>query len=116
MSLILVRLGKKDFTFAGKHQDIILYRAARKEIEIVQTTGTWLGIADDIGGFLDDRADLIQNFLYQGTARGSGTGHRRQVGTLPVEAAPAGETGAASRASDPQALHARLVIAGAGHL
>src|SRR5208283_856514 len=54
MSLVLVRLGKKDFTFAGRHQDIILYRAARKEIEIVPTTGTWLGIADDIGGFLDD--------------------------------------------------------------
>jgi len=60
MSLVLVRLGKRNFTFAGKHQDIILYRAARKEIEIVPTTGTWLGIADDIRGFLDDRTVELQ--------------------------------------------------------
>jgi serine phosphatase RsbU (regulator of sigma subunit) len=55
MSLVLIRLGKGDFTLAGKHQDVILYRASRKEIEIVPTSGTWLGIADDIGEYLDDR-------------------------------------------------------------
>ncbi len=60
MSLVLIRLGKDEFTFAGKHQDIILYRAARKEIEIVQTSGTWLGIADDIGEFLEDTTVEMQ--------------------------------------------------------
>jgi phosphoserine phosphatase RsbU/P len=60
MSLVLVRLGEKDFTFAGTHQDIILYRAARREIELVPTTGTWLGIADDIEGFLDDRTVALE--------------------------------------------------------
>ncbi len=55
MSMVLIRLGDAEFTLSGKHQDVILYRAARREIEIVPTTGTWLGIADDISAFLDDR-------------------------------------------------------------
>jgi serine phosphatase RsbU (regulator of sigma subunit) len=56
MSMVLIRLGEREFTLAGKHQDILLYRASRKAIEIVETTGTWLGIADDISSCLDDRS------------------------------------------------------------
>jgi serine phosphatase RsbU (regulator of sigma subunit) len=55
MSLVLLRLGDGDFMLAGKHQDVILYRASQKAIEIVPTSGTWMGITDDVGDFLDDR-------------------------------------------------------------
>lgn len=36
------------FSFAGLHQDILLFRAASEQIETVETEGIWLGVADDI--------------------------------------------------------------------
>ncbi len=35
-------------TFAGAHEEILLYRAATKSIEVVATPGTWLGAKKDI--------------------------------------------------------------------
>lgn len=46
-------------TFAGKHQDIYVWRHSRNEIEILETDGTWLGIVDDMAQFLtDNRVDV----------------------------------------------------------
>lgn len=42
------------FTHAGYHQDIIIYRSKTKEIELVKTTGMWLGIKRDVTDVFED--------------------------------------------------------------
>lgn len=36
------------FSFAGLHQDILIYRAATGKIDAIETTGMWLGLETDI--------------------------------------------------------------------
>lgn len=36
------------FSFAGLHQDILIYRAATGKLDAIETTGMWLGIEGDI--------------------------------------------------------------------
>jgi sigma-B regulation protein RsbU (phosphoserine phosphatase) len=55
MSLCVARLDGSKMTFAGKHQDILIWRNASRGVETVPTTGTWLGIVDDLAGKLSDR-------------------------------------------------------------
>lgn len=50
----LLRLEKDRFVFAGCHQDILVFRAATATIEVVPTTGSWLGIVDDLMPHLAD--------------------------------------------------------------
>ncbi|MDJ0763638.1 MAG: SpoIIE family protein phosphatase [Myxococcota bacterium] len=40
--------------FAGLHQNVIIYRSQSQAVEIVETNGIWLGIADDMQGMLTD--------------------------------------------------------------
>jgi phosphoserine phosphatase RsbU/P len=54
MSLCVARLDGGRMTFAGKHQDILIFRRATGAVETVPTTGTWLGIVDDLAGKLSD--------------------------------------------------------------
>jgi len=54
MTLMAIHLNGRKATFAGKHQDVILYRAAFNKTEVLPTRGTWLGIADDIEKHLVD--------------------------------------------------------------
>ena len=49
-----INLNDKHMTVAGKHQDIIIYRSSLNKTEVVSTTGTWLGISDDIEKHLQD--------------------------------------------------------------
>lgn len=39
---------------AGKHQDILIYRHQERRVEAVPTSGTWIGIVDDLEGLLQD--------------------------------------------------------------
>ncbi len=39
--------------FAGLHQDIMIYRAAHKKVEQVQTNGMWIGMVDEISNMLE---------------------------------------------------------------
>jgi serine phosphatase RsbU (regulator of sigma subunit) len=48
MTMMVMRLNQNEMTIAGKHQDLIIYRAASNKIEIHTIPGTWLGITDDI--------------------------------------------------------------------
>ena len=48
-------------TVAGRHQDIIVFRADRQRIETVKTAGTWLGIADDISLHTEDTVFTIDH-------------------------------------------------------
>lgn len=56
MSILLARLDGGRMTFAGKHQDILIWRKASGTVETVATTGTWLGVVDDLGGKLNDKS------------------------------------------------------------
>jgi DNA-binding LacI/PurR family transcriptional regulator/serine phosphatase RsbU (regulator of sigma subunit) len=46
--------GTGQMIFAGAHEDILIYRARRGEVEVVQTPGAWLAAARDLRGKLDD--------------------------------------------------------------
>jgi serine phosphatase RsbU (regulator of sigma subunit) len=56
------------FTHAGLHQDLLVYRAATKKVEVIKSNGMWLGIVDDVGGMLAtnrfalDRHDVLLLF------------------------------------------------------
>ncbi len=48
MTMMAIRFSQSGMTIAGKHQDLVIYRAALNKIETVTIPGTWLGITDDI--------------------------------------------------------------------
>ena len=68
MTLMVISIDESKITLAGKHQDIIIYRAASNKTEVISNQGTWLGIADDIGDYLSDtevdihRGDMVLLF------------------------------------------------------
>ena len=61
MTLMAIRLNDSEMMFAGKHQDLIVYRAGANKTEVIPTNGTWLGITDDIGRHLKDVSTQIKN-------------------------------------------------------
>ncbi len=54
MTLMALHLNDNQMTVAGKHQDLIIYRSASNKTETISTNGTWLGITDNMGRFLED--------------------------------------------------------------
>lgn len=54
MTLSALALRGDEVTFSGKHQDILVYRHAEGRVEVVPTTGTWLGVLADLSGCLKD--------------------------------------------------------------
>jgi len=54
MTLMALRINGTEMTVAGKHQDLIVYRSKRNQTEVIPTNGTWLGISDNIGQYLED--------------------------------------------------------------
>jgi sigma-B regulation protein RsbU (phosphoserine phosphatase) len=53
-TFMLLRVDGSRVTFAGAHEDIVVYRKARAEIEIVATEGVWLGVREEIGDLTTD--------------------------------------------------------------
>lgn len=45
---------------AGMHQDIMIYRSKTKDVEVVKTSGMWIGLIDDISEMLDDRTLVLE--------------------------------------------------------
>jgi len=41
-------------TYAGLHQDVLVYRARTKRVERIATRGIWMGLVDDISELLED--------------------------------------------------------------
>ena len=60
MTMMALLFNGSKMTIAGKHQDIIVYRAELNRTETISINGTWLAIADNIGNFLVD-VDLELN-------------------------------------------------------
>ena len=54
MTMMALLFNGPKITVAGKHQDIIVYRAEYNRIEIIPIHGTWLAISDNINDFLMD--------------------------------------------------------------
>jgi hypothetical protein len=80
MTICVARLDQARMTFAGKHQDILIWRKATGAVEEVPTTGTWLGIVEDLAGKLRDshvdidEGDAVLMFTDGITEAMSGTG------------------------------------------
>lgn len=55
MTLMAIRINSSQITVAGKHQDMIVYRSKQNQTEVIPTNGTWLGISDDIGKYLENK-------------------------------------------------------------
>jgi serine phosphatase RsbU (regulator of sigma subunit) len=54
MTMTALKLEPERIVFAGQHQDLLVHRAATGRVEVVPTSGTWLGIVDDLSGLLVD--------------------------------------------------------------
>lgn len=57
MTMVVARIeGEGRMTFAGAHTDLLIYRAAARDVERIPTDGLWLGVADDIAHVTADRS------------------------------------------------------------
>ncbi|MDX1957094.1 MAG: AAA family ATPase [Leptospiraceae bacterium] len=50
-----------EFSFAGQHQDLIIYRKNTNSIEKIQTEGIWIGV----GSMTDHKEDLIKDKTFK---------------------------------------------------
>jgi len=68
MTMMAIRVDPTQIVAAGKHQDILIYRSAINQIQVVPTRGAWLGISDDIHDYMKnktiaiDKGDIILLF------------------------------------------------------
>ena len=53
MTLMLLNLEDNKITAAGHHQDILLYHSLEDKVEVIETTGTWISITDNISDFIE---------------------------------------------------------------
>lgn len=61
MTLVILSAGSDGrFTFAGRHDDLMVWRTANRSVEVIKTTGMWVGITSDISTYLKD-VDIILN-------------------------------------------------------
>jgi serine phosphatase RsbU (regulator of sigma subunit) len=54
MTISALALRGDQLVYSGKHQDILIYRKDERRVEVVPTTGTWLGVLADLRGHLSD--------------------------------------------------------------
>jgi serine phosphatase RsbU (regulator of sigma subunit)/phage-related protein len=54
MTIMALRLEKNMVSFAGLHQDVLVYRQRSNTVERIETRGIWVGLVDDISDMLDD--------------------------------------------------------------
>jgi serine phosphatase RsbU (regulator of sigma subunit) len=79
MTLNVVRLEPDGFTLAGKHQDVLVWRAGHG-VEAVENEGSWVGLTPDLGPIVQDlfvpmaAGDLALFFTDGATEARSATG------------------------------------------
>ena len=54
ITVSLLRLDEQGLTFSGKHEDFFIHRSATGTVETVETRGSWLGISEALGEYLED--------------------------------------------------------------
>lgn len=60
VTCMALKLQPNEIVYAGKHQDILIYRARTGTTEWVSTEGVWLGLVDNIHGMLSDDARPVE--------------------------------------------------------
>ncbi|MEW5853153.1 MAG: PP2C family protein-serine/threonine phosphatase [Myxococcota bacterium] len=55
VTLSVIRLDDSGMWMAGKHQDVLILRAATGDVEEVPTEGCWVGVVDDPQGAVPDK-------------------------------------------------------------
>ena len=53
MTMTVVKLEDDHITVAGHHQDLLIYRNDAKRVDTITTKGSWLGITDNLDGFVE---------------------------------------------------------------
>jgi phosphoserine phosphatase RsbU/P len=61
MSLLVMKIDAAGITFAGKHQDIKIYRHNTRQVESIPTRGAWIGVLKDIRGLLQDYSVKLES-------------------------------------------------------
>jgi serine phosphatase RsbU (regulator of sigma subunit) len=56
MTLNIIRLEQGRMVIAGKHQDVLVWRAGSRQVETVVNHGCWIGMVKDTAGVVDDLA------------------------------------------------------------
>lgn len=59
MTLNIIRLLPDRLVVSGKHQDLLLWRAATRTVETVVNKGTWIGAFDDVESGTDTQEVLL---------------------------------------------------------
>jgi phosphoserine phosphatase RsbU/P len=54
MSLLIIKIDNERMSFAGKHQDIKVFRSSTGKVLSIPTQGAWIGVLKDIHGLLTD--------------------------------------------------------------
>lgn len=49
------------FNFAGMHQEILIYRKDTADVQTVETTGMWIGVADNVEGCFVDKSFALND-------------------------------------------------------
>ena len=60
MTITGICLFPDNLYFAGSHQDILVYRKAKKTVEVFPTHGTWVGMLDDIEAYMQNYSIPIE--------------------------------------------------------
>ncbi len=48
------------FLYSGLHEDIMIYRSSKAEVETIKTQGMWLGLQDEIRTFMTDEELMLE--------------------------------------------------------
>lgn len=54
MTLNVIRLEPNAAVVAGKHQDLLVWRQATNQVEVIANEGSWIGVVDDVSGATED--------------------------------------------------------------
>jgi serine phosphatase RsbU (regulator of sigma subunit) len=54
MTMTALRIERDRVVYAGRHQDLLVWRARTGEVEVVPTSGTWLGLVPSLDGAITD--------------------------------------------------------------
>lgn len=55
LTITAINLKENEITYAGSHQDLLVYRKAEHKIESIPSYGTWVGMLDDVDEYMKDR-------------------------------------------------------------
>jgi serine phosphatase RsbU (regulator of sigma subunit) len=55
-----ISIGENEITYAGSHQDLLIYREKSEKLETFPSFGTWVGMLDDVEDYMQDRSIQLE--------------------------------------------------------